>query len=284
MCSHCSLRTIDQCLQNGPSSSYRGGAKLDLHPVINRHKFTSAGPRASNQDYVVIEDLPAIGLFASVADGVGGNNCGEIASKAGSDTVISALKEGVTDLTECIKRAHGEVKELAGTNLATKGMATTLTCVIINEMQLSGAHVGDSRIYILRRNGIRQLTNDQTELAKLIRSGTITSEQAYSHPYRNVLYSAVGGTKELIIQTFAFDLLPKDRVLLLTDGAYAAISKIGIRDCSVSHADFDEFCRSLIAFIEDAKPNDNFSVLALQIGNNQLANLESVPGGVSDRA
>lgn len=233
--------------------------------MIERYEFTCKGPRASNQDYVLVEHLPGLGFFASVADGVGGNNCGEVASKTASDAVVTALRSGEESLEECFKVADSKLKELSQHNAGLAGMATTLTCVLIKELRLTGAHAGDSRVYVLRRNGIRQLTEDHTEAAKLIRAGSLLKHEAYSHPYRNLLYSALGGGKGLVVQAFRFDLLPQDRVLVMSDGVYAAVSKRNFRDMSVKHVGFESFCASMRACIEAAKPNDNFSIIALEI-------------------
>lgn len=233
--------------------------------MITQHEFTSKGPRASNQDYVVVDELPSRGFFASVADGVGGNRGGEIASKTASMAVVAALKEGVGDLDECFRVADAKLKELSQNDPALASMATTLTCILISQLRLTGAHVGDCRVYILRRNGIRQLTEDHTEAAKLVRAGSLQKHEAYSHPYRNLLYSALGSAKNLIVEPFTFDLLPKDRILLMSDGVYSVVSKRTFRDISVTNSDFQSFFDSVLASIEARKPNDNFSIVALEV-------------------
>jgi protein phosphatase len=128
--------------------------------VITRHEFSSKGTRALNEDYVIVEELHDLGLFASVADGVGGNRGGETAAKAASMAVVAALKDGLGDLEECFRVADAKLKELSQSDPALSSMATTLTCILISQLRLTGAHTGDCRVYILRRNGIRQLTED----------------------------------------------------------------------------------------------------------------------------
>jgi protein phosphatase len=215
---------------------------------------------------VLVEDLPTYGVFASVADGVGGNKGGEVASKTASETLVAALKCDRKSLEEGFRLADGRLKALAQIDPALAGMATTLTAILITGLQLTGAHAGDSRVYILRGNGIRQLTEDHTEAAKLIREGSLAKHEAHSHPYRNLLYSALGSAKDLVIETFAFDLLPKDRILVMSDGVYSVVSKRTFRDISLKHGRFETFCDSVLEFVESSKPNDNFSIIALEVG------------------
>jgi PPM family protein phosphatase len=233
--------------------------------VIKRYKVTSKGPRASNQDYVLVEDLPGGVIFASVADGVGRNKGGEVASKTASETLVATLRGDGRSLEESFEIANCRLKDLAQSDPALAGMATTLTAILIAGLRLTGAHAGDSRVYILRRNGIRQLTEDHTEAAKLIREGSLAKHEAQSHPYRNLLYSALGSAKDLVIETFAFDLLPKDRILIMSDGVYSVVSKRTFRDISLKHGSFEGFCNAVLELVEGGRPNDNFSIVALEI-------------------
>jgi serine/threonine protein phosphatase PrpC len=233
--------------------------------VIRRYQLSSKGPRASNQDYVLIEDLPGCRLLALVADGVGGNKGGEVASKTASETVVAALKEDEKCLEDGFEIADWRLKQLAQKDPTLAGMASTLTAILITGLHLTGAHAGDARVYVLRRNGIKQLTEDHTEAARLVRAGSLAKGEAYSHPYRNLLYSALGSGKDLVIETFAFDLLPKDRILIMSDGVYSVVSKRTFRDISVKHTTFENFCRSVREYVEAGKPRDNFSIVVLEV-------------------
>lgn len=227
--------------------------------------YTSSGPRNNNQDYFYVEEIDGLGTLYCVADGVGGNNGGEVASKFAIENFILNLKELNGSLYEAMYKTHQSLIIKASTTPELEGMATTFTALLISQNNLTGVHTGDSRAYILRRNGIKQLTRDHTEVAKLVEENQITKEQAINYPRKNVLYSALGSQKELIIDKFEFELEKNDRVLLLTDGFYSKISKLIFRDLSLSSKTINELGEKSVLFVQNSKPDDNYTILALEV-------------------
>ena len=220
------------------------------------------GPRFENQDAFCFFSCPHWFLGA-VADGVGGNNGGATASKISIEMLRSNL--GLSEpLHETFSRIHARIIEEARQHTELQGMATTLTAIVFENSELKGAHCGDSRAYLLRGKGIKQLTFDHTEVARMVAKGLMTKAEAFNYPRKNVLASALGAHKELTIQSFASDVQPGDRLLLLTDGVYSEISKREIQRSSMEDSNFDSFCRELIRTVQNRSVSDNFTMIAIE--------------------
>lgn len=220
------------------------------------------GPRAENQDFYCLVNS-SDGLLAAVADGVGGNNGGEAASHFAIETLKEELGRGAT-LEQCFEAAHLGLIAKANNLPYLNGMATTLTAINCIGSSLSGAHCGDSRAYILRRQGLKQLTNDHTEVARLIAEGHLSKEEAVNYPRKNIITSALGTHKDLVVQSFQFDVLPADRLLLLTDGVYSLITKREIQSLSAGELRLEVYCEKLIEIVKGRGPTDNFTLLAIE--------------------
>lgn len=225
-------------------------------------EFTDKGPRVENQDacYLKTDTNP---IFAAVADGVGGNNGGATASKLAIETIISGLDKNLT-LGESLLLAHKEILDLSSEKAELRGMATTLTTVTYENEILKGAHCGDSRAYILRGNGIKQLTKDHTEVAKLLAEGRISKEGAINYPRKNILESALGTHKELTYQEFTFNIEHGDRLLLATDGIYSELHKKDLVLLSKQEGDFIKFCENIISQVKELGPTDNYTLIGIE--------------------
>ena len=125
-------------------------------------------------------------------------------------------------------------------------------------------HCGDSRAYLLRDRGLKQLSFDHTELARMVAAGVISKHEAISYPRKNVLTSALGAHKALEIQTFSSDTKPNDRLLLLTDGLYSEMSKQELQKTSTKEPHFERFCHAIIHNIKQKNITDNFTMIAIQ--------------------
>lgn len=202
-------------------------------------------------------------MFAAVADGVGGNNGGETASRYVIEEMLRCFEAGVP-LDEGLEAAHGGLLALASSTPELSGMATTLTATACRDALLTGVHSGDSRAYLLRGNGLRQLTEDHTEVARLLAEGKISKQDAVNYPRKNVLTSAVGTQKLFSVQRFEFDLQPNDRLVLLTDGVYARVPKQLI--CSLSKAadTVQDLGNAILACVAEAGAVDNLTLVIVQ--------------------
>ena len=180
--------------------------------------------RELNEDYVLTLKGNDYHLLI-VADGMGGHNAGEIASKLASMTVRDYVFEGygVTKDKEellriAIAKANEAVYSKSQDSKELSGMGTTMTCILILGTDAYYGHVGDSRAYIIGEDGIRKITQDHSLVQELIDNGSITESEAINHPQRNLITRAVGTEKNVSIDTGCEKLKKGDIILLCSDG------------------------------------------------------------------
>jgi serine/threonine protein phosphatase PrpC len=190
--------------------------------------------RDHNEDNFLVDK--ALNLFV-VADGMGGHAAGEVASAIAVNTMrdevvknkdlIEAYREGsqiasardITNLLEhAVQKACAEIYETAQRNPEKRGMGTTLSSLLVIKNRGFVAHVGDSRIYLLRGGRVIQLTEDHSLVNELIKRGKLTQDQAEVSPYKNAVTRAVGVYESVEVDTIDFDVLPGDQFLLASDG------------------------------------------------------------------
>lgn len=165
-----------------------------------------------------------------VADGMGGHVAGEIASKHAVNEVSGYMENHIGQaspeilLEQAIIQANQVIYQLAQSKNEYLGMGTTVTAVYIKDDVIYWAHVGDSRIYLLHDEVIEQLTNDHSLVGELVQSGSITREDAQTHPQRNILTRAVGIGPLVKIDSGFVHWLPGDFILLCTDGLTNMVS------------------------------------------------------------
>lgn len=182
--------------------------------------------RAKNEDYLLV--CSDIGLFA-VADGLGGHQAGEVASRLALESLERAVRDNdhadpLHILTTAFDQVNQDVYMAAQANPECEKMGTTLTACIIQSGQLYWLHVGDSRGYVVRNNKIRQFTEDHSYVSDFVRKGELTPEEAEAHPYRHVLTRAIGTGPLVHADKGTVVLEPEDTVLLCTDGLTVHLS------------------------------------------------------------
>lgn len=243
---------------------------------MNPLYFSSKGPRVTNEDSYLIHRNEEGGLILVIADGLGGHKSGKYASHYATINFINKINNieifSSEKFSEILSEIHSELLALGETDDSKKGMATTLTAIYINSANhLLGVHIGDCRAYLLRENGLQQLTIDHTEAQKLFNDGLLTKEELINYPRKNILSTALGAKKNsLDIQTFSCELESNDRILLATDGFYNNLHKRQIRDLSVEYSEFSEFFFELLCLCKQTEIKDNYSVIGVEVVNNQL--------------
>ena len=180
--------------------------------------------RKENQDYFYIPTLEDDLKLFIIADGMGGYNGGKIASELAVDNVVQYIKNNFDEenIEQIVKKsvtyANKEVYEKSIQDKELEGMGTTIVACLIYNNKVYIGHIGDSRIYRLRKNVLRQVTKDHSYVEKLVRDGTITRQEAVNHPDKNMLTKALGCTPfvepDITIKTF----LKNDILVLTTDG------------------------------------------------------------------
>jgi protein phosphatase len=190
--------------------------------------------RRNNEDAYLLDD--PLYLYA-VADGVGGNEGGEVASRIAMDTlkeVMPGLLRGddvtppfslsldveprISALRYAITLSNQKILQTAATNPALTGMGTTITTILLSGGSAYIAHVGDSRAYLLRSGECNQITNDHSFVAEQIRAGKLTAEQAKTSTYRHIITRAVGIDREVAVDHAVIAVKQNDVLLLCTDG------------------------------------------------------------------
>ena len=175
--------------------------------------------RYNNEDsLIVIEPQTYV-----VADGMGGAQAGEVASQMLVETVKNFLSKSARPwdekiLSQAILLANDKILNLARRHEEYHGMGTTATILSLDGDKAYFAHVGDSRLYLLRKNNFQQITADHSYVETLVRRGELTAEEARVHPMKNVLIQAVDAMENLFIDAADFPVARGDKFLLCTDG------------------------------------------------------------------
>ena len=197
----------------------------------------------------------------AVADGMGGAAAGERASAILIDTAKELIPQNFA-LREVITTANERVLADVAEYPALKGMGTTATLCRVGENQVEFAHVGDSRLYLLRGDNLRQITNDHSYVAELVKRGDISPQEATVHPMKNMLLRAVGATKEIEVESGFFPLEADDTLLLSTDGLTNMIGDYDIRDILIYEK--GNLAQKLVDAALAAGGRDNVTALTVQ--------------------
>lgn len=215
---------------------------------------TSRGlSRSINQDnygYLDNIDDENINLIAVVADGLGGLANGEIASKTAVDIFLEAYKNTKNDYPNSQEHlinlfSHinnyvydsGITGESMHQNPRDPSMATTLSAVIITDKLIKICHIGDSRIYLYRKNALSRLTIDHSWVAEAIQAGKLTEEDAHVHPMRNIVTQVIGSPKNIRPFFFETEIFDDDSIILCTDGIHGTLTDNEIAE--VIHRTYD---------------------------------------------
>lgn len=210
----------------------------------------------------------ASGSVFVVADGMGGAQSGEVASKIVVDAFSSGLPETGTAeerLAVVVQRANREIHERSRSEAANAGMGTTVTAAYLDGDAIAIAHVGDSRAYLLRDGELRRLTEDHSLVEELVRGGRLTEEEAAEHPQRSVITRALGIEPLVEIDTWTYPLRPGDVVLLCSDGLTSMVSEQQLQRVVVAAPTLNEAAQRLIGAANEAGGRDNITVVLFRV-------------------
>jgi protein phosphatase len=220
--------------------------------------------RRRNEDSYVV----APPLFA-VADGMGGAQAGEVASKLAAAALKETHPEGVSDaekVTELIQEANRRVYERAHSDPATSGMGTTMTVALVDGDKVTIGHVGDSRAYVVRGGELEQLTEDHSLVNELLKSGKLSREEAETHPQRSVITRAVGTDPDVDVDAFTVEAGEGDVFLLCSDGLTDMVADSDILDVvEKNRDDLDRATKALVSAANRGGGEDNITVIAFSI-------------------
>ena len=225
---------------------------------------TDAGrKRRRNEDAYVLEP-PLFGI----ADGMGGAQAGEIASRLAAAVLREDESAGAGEdrVVSLIQEANRRVYQRSSEDAAASGMGTTMTVALVTDDIVSIGHVGDSRAYLIRDGRLDQLTEDHSLVAELMRSGKLSPEEAETHPQRSVITRALGTEPDVDVDTFAIEPKEGDLFLLCSDGLTTMVDDQTILDVVERHqGDLDAAAKALIKAANRAGGEDNITVVCFEI-------------------
>jgi serine/threonine protein phosphatase PrpC len=245
--------------------------------LLSIESLSSAGPvRSINEDKVLFwqpeeeDERLRRGAIAIMADGVGGHANGEMASKIAVDTALGLFKRmnpanpPKQILRQIIEKANLAVYEAGMSNREGGRMATTLSVCLFRDRELSIGHVGDSRVYIVRHEQIRRLTDDHSYTGLQVKLRLISEQEARASRLRTMLTRSLG-VEPIVHSDFRrLKLLSHDRIVLCTDGLYCYMDDRELCE-GVDRLDMDEICSYLVSLAERRGTDDNLSVQVVQI-------------------
>ena len=236
--------------------------------------------RKNNEDYCMGEIIQTegdcIGIFA-LADGMGGHQKGEVASKIAVESIIDFLKENISQsgcikmdyLDDIIKQAYNyankKIYAKALEDNSCEGMGTTLVVAVIYKNDVIIANVGDSRGYLLHNHDFRKITKDHSVVEELVNANLITEEEARRHPRRNQITRAMGAEEIIIVDIFREKLEKDDILLLATDGLTGCVEDESIKNIIEQDKGIKEICQDLINEANNNSGKDNISVILSKI-------------------
>jgi serine/threonine protein phosphatase PrpC len=209
-----------------------------------------------------------------VADGMGGAQAGEVASRIAIEAFEAGLSgDGSPEerLRTRVQEANHQIWERSRADRQRAGMGTTLTAAYVDDAHVAIAHVGDSRAYLYRDGTLQRLTQDHSLVDELVRRGKLTEEQAAEHPQRSIITRALGPEPDVEVDTWTYPARAGDVVLLCSDGLTSMISEERVRDTLAAYDSLDAAADALIHEANEAGGRDNITVV--------LFRLEEVAGG-----
>ena len=226
--------------------------------------------RQLNQDFIYLSEIP-IGNLPNVfvvADGMGGHNAGDYASRYAVETVVDEIgasfeKNPVRILGGAIEKANTLIRQKAQENISYSGMGTTMVAATVIGRYLEVANVGDSRLYVIR-DGIEQITQDHSLVEEMVRMGGIDKASARNHPDKNIITRAIGARDDIEVDFFNVELREGDLVLLCSDGLTNMIDDEGIHRILTEDGSLKDRVDKLVETANRNGGKDNISVIVIE--------------------
>ena len=240
--------------------------------MLKTFSITDIGKRRKlNQDYVYTSEMP-VGHLANlflVADGMGGHNAGDYASRYTIETIVDEISKSndespVFVLEKAITRANSLIRQKSEEETELNGMGTTVVAATIEGNKLCVANVGDSRLYIINNREIRQITRDHSLVEEMVRMGGLKREMARNHPDMNIITRAIGALDDVDVDFFEVRLNKGDTILMCSDGLSNMIEDEEIRMIMQGQRDIVEKAESLVKAANNNGGKDNIAVVLVE--------------------
>src|SRR3954469_18722567 len=202
-----------------------------------------------------------------VADGMGGAQAGEVASQMAVDSFDTGMPGGSPSeaLVQIIEGANRALHDRSRTDARTAGMGTTVTAAYVGEQEVTIAHVGDSRAYVLRDGDLIRLTQDHSLVGELVLRGKLTEEQAEMHPQRSVITRALGSEPDVEVDVHVYQARAGDLFMLNSDGLTSMVHEPRVKEILERAGSLEQAGRELIAAANEAGGRDNITVILFQV-------------------
>lgn len=246
-----------------------------MNVYVHQHKIgktayisDKGSVRENNQDYLGVLDKENQAILA-VADGLGGHNAGEIASKVAIEKSLALLKEideifpNDKKLKDIFDECNTEIFNISKEDKKFEGMGTTLTLSVIDKEHVIIAHVGDSSCYFIRKSEITKVTKDHSLVQELVDLGIITEREAQVHPQKNVITRALGISEKVEIDTYKFDITNVSHIVLCSDGLSNVVEEEILLDIILNN-NINEACELLYKKGIDNGSRDNISIMIFE--------------------
>lgn len=221
---------------------------------------------------------PTVGFFA-VADGIGGHQAGEVASRIAVQVVAQELVSGLlmaelsgdVCLLETLIKIAGEAVTEANAQVyavaQSRGsdMGSTLALALVRDNLAVIANVGDSRVYHWHDNALRQVTSDHSLVERLVATGEVAPEEAAGHPQTGVLYRSLGDQPTVEVDVFSFSLTPGDRLLLCCDGVWESVGSDGLEEVMLLEFEPQRICDHVVRRALESGASDNVSAIVVDV-------------------
>jgi PPM family protein phosphatase len=252
---------------SGPALEYLVHVSLQTDVGCHRQINEDSGRYTDPRDETLLNTR---GRLTIVADGMGGHSAGEVASNMAVDVISRAYYEGNDDAASALKRsfleANSAIHQTASKDEKLTGMGTTSTALVLRNGSALAAHVGDSRLYLIRDGQIYLMTEDHSAVMEMVKQGMLSLEEARHHPEKNVILRALGSHAEVEVTSWQrpFPLKTGDRFLLCSDGLYDLVEDNEILE-TASSEDSHEACGKLISMAKDRGGYDNITVAIVSV-------------------
>jgi PPM family protein phosphatase len=234
--------------------------------------------RESNEDSCnIVAGYPDVPVSFIIADGMGGHNSGEVASKMAVDLAsrhIMEISGGFPDeeaeaadellltvIDGIMQRVNTEVFQAARENEIHHGMGTTLILAVVHQHKLYIGHIGDSRVYLVRDRQMERLTVDHSYVEELVRNGSLTREEAENHPKKNLITRVLGCSESILADKYICEIRDHDIFMLCTDGLTNMLTENEIKAILVEEDNPQHVCSRLVSLANEKGGEDNITVI-----------------------
>ena len=260
---------------------------------IRTSAVTDVGGRDENEDAILVRELAPVdlgdgirhrGLLLAVADGMGGHDRGEVASRLAIETIEETFtSDPAGDVVPLVKQAFRRANEVIFTSwqesVPAQLMGTTLIVAAIRGKYITIASIGDSRAYLCRAGRLQQITRDHTLVADQVEQGNMTADEARESPHRNIITHALGHKQRLdskMPNVYELTLLDEDRLIIFTDGVYDVITDDDLLPI-VLETDPEHLAARIVQAAKDRGTSDNVSVVVAGVIPTRDYDLTTVP-------